>query len=228
MGFLYKLTNANGKAYIGITSRTLDERLAEHVKQSLRPRTAISAAIRKFGLEKFSIEPLMQSTDWGTLCREEVHAISEHKTLAPNGYNLTVGGDGVIGMSDCSRLKHQKNTSLATKKAWRLGTLRNSRAKAFSDPDFKQRHALATSIGTLSAFENPQVRARVIDSHRLSCYRDSVSKSIKALWATKSYRDRMTSIRQKRSPRSDESKLRQSEKMKQLIALRKKEGTYWL
>lgn len=99
MGCLYKLTSPSGKSYIGITSKTLDERWAGHVRRSQEDRCycAISAAIKKYGQEAFRKEVLIESSDWSELCILEKRAIAEYGTLFPVGYNLTIGGEGVLG-----------------------------------------------------------------------------------------------------------------------------------
>jgi len=63
MNFVYKVTNTeNGKSYIGITSRSTEERWKEHLsraKNGLR-NSRIYAAIRKYGVEKFEVTTIDQ------------------------------------------------------------------------------------------------------------------------------------------------------------------------
>lgn len=99
MGALYKLTSPSGKSYIGITIKTMDARWGKHVEHALgkRDNGALYAALRKYGPESFTRELLAECDDWGELCQMEIAAIREHKTFAPNGYNLTTGGEGIPG-----------------------------------------------------------------------------------------------------------------------------------
>lgn len=92
MGELYKLTFPNGKAYIGITTKTARHRFGAHAsnaKAGVR-RSALYAAWRKYG------PPIMEvlgKFDGDDLYEAERLAILEHGTHHPNGYNLTSGGE---------------------------------------------------------------------------------------------------------------------------------------
>lgn len=97
MYVIYRATNKlNGKSYIGFTSRTLEERLREHKKESQRKitKTHFHSAIRKYGIESFSFEMLEEGEDQriGKDSRES-HWIG---ILNP-AYNKTLGGDGFLG-----------------------------------------------------------------------------------------------------------------------------------
>lgn len=115
MGVLYKLTSPSGKAYIGISSKGLDARWAKHVEHAMGKRSAgaLYAALRKYGVDNFHREVLAEEADWGKLCEMEKRAIQEHGTFSPGGYNMTVGGEGVLGpLSD----KARANISIAQRK----------------------------------------------------------------------------------------------------------------
>lgn len=105
-GVLYMLTFPNGKSYIGITRRTAESRFAEHVAfaRSGRKKYAVHAAIEKYGPESVIVKSLA-SADWAYLKEVEVRAIAAFGTLAPSGYNLTQGGEGVVGFGDETRAK---------------------------------------------------------------------------------------------------------------------------
>ena len=105
-GFLYRLTFPNGKAYIGITNRTVSQRFSEHValSKSGKRGSAIHHAIRKFGESSVQVETL-GSADWDSLKLMEISAISGQNTRPPYGYNLTKGGDGVVGFDAITRAK---------------------------------------------------------------------------------------------------------------------------
>lgn len=97
---LYRITNAtNGKSYIGITSRPLSRRMIEHVVDARRNkgRSALHAAMRKYGAPAFSIEAIAQASDWESLNKMEIAAIELYATREPSGYNLSLGGGGLRG-----------------------------------------------------------------------------------------------------------------------------------
>jgi hypothetical protein len=104
------MTSPAGKSYIGITTGTLINRMQRHrVSANTGSPYAIHCAIRKYGFKAFVIEVLNEEVDLNKLNALEGEAIVEHKTLYPNGYNLTTGGDGVRG----------PHTALRTKLRWR-------------------------------------------------------------------------------------------------------------
>jgi group I intron endonuclease len=95
---LYKLIFPNGKAYVGITSTSLQRRLSLHRSHAKREiRGHLQRAIRKYGPNSFTAEILATSDDWETLCQLEKEAISRFGTFGPNGYNSTLGGEGTLG-----------------------------------------------------------------------------------------------------------------------------------
>lgn len=100
MGVLYKLTSPSGKSYIGISSKDLDARWRKHVEHALGKRDAgaLYAALRKYGPDTFTREVLVEEEDWELLCNLERDAIKAHGTLSPGGYNMTIGGEGTVGV----------------------------------------------------------------------------------------------------------------------------------
>lgn len=91
-GYVYCIENkVNGKKYIGITTRTMNKRFEEHKKAN----SYIGKAIRKYGVSNFSISELDIAKTHEELCQLEVFYIEKFKTFE-NGYNLTIGGDGVV------------------------------------------------------------------------------------------------------------------------------------
>jgi len=104
---VYKLTNKiNGKEYIGITSKTLDERVNGHLCRCGKGKIhyAIHNAIMKYGIDNFDKSILFTGTSWKELQDVERALIAKHNTFAPKGYNLTYGGDGMLGF------KHSEET----------------------------------------------------------------------------------------------------------------------
>jgi group I intron endonuclease len=94
MGCLYKITSPSEKAYIGITLGSFDERWKQHQKPA-KPgrRSAIKDAISKHGAASMRCEVLVIADDAEYLAELERKAIVAFGTLAPNGYNLTGGGE---------------------------------------------------------------------------------------------------------------------------------------
>lgn len=94
---IYKVTFPNGKAYIGLTKNALNLRRNNHYFLAKRgSKSAFHLALSKYsGQETWEI--IDSALDYEELKFKEIIHISNYQTLAPNGYNLTVGGDGTIG-----------------------------------------------------------------------------------------------------------------------------------
>ena len=92
----------NGKCYVGQTIRDLDAYLRSDVTRALKRtkdrKPYLYAAIRKYGAENFTIRCIHKCADKAEMDRAEKAYIKLFGTRDPElGYNLTDGGDGVIG-----------------------------------------------------------------------------------------------------------------------------------
>jgi hypothetical protein len=96
------LTSPSGKSYIGITVKTVEKRFAKHVEHALgkRDNGVLYSAVRKYKPENFLVKTLVIANDWDYLCDLERKAIVAFKTRHPLGYNMTDGGEGVVGPKD--------------------------------------------------------------------------------------------------------------------------------
>lgn len=91
MGALYKLDFPDGKSYIGITTKSVEHRFNAHACNARTGRRArLYAAWRKYGAPKLQVLAILEDHE---LASTEIRAIAAYGTLAPNGYNMTVGGD---------------------------------------------------------------------------------------------------------------------------------------
>jgi group I intron endonuclease len=107
MAELYRLTSPSNKQYIGIAKNGLQNRFTVHVSEAKSgSMTALHKAIRKYGSDAFVKEILVVS-DYEYIRDLEIKAIEAFNTKSPNGYNLTIGGDGTNGYShtDCTKQK---------------------------------------------------------------------------------------------------------------------------
>lgn len=96
MGFIYKITNQlNDKAYIGLTTKTIEERWQDHLNSinRLKENRPLYYALAKYGPQNFSIEKI-EEIDNNHLGEREIYWIDFFDTYN-NGYNATRGGDGV-------------------------------------------------------------------------------------------------------------------------------------
>lgn len=97
MGIIYIITSPDGKNYIGQTTRAFAVRLNGH-KSAAGNLTkkdgcrCLNNAIRKHGWDEFTKDIILEC-DNDELNFYEAYFIKEYDSLAPNGYNLTLGGD---------------------------------------------------------------------------------------------------------------------------------------
>lgn len=115
---IYRATNSvNGKMYIGFDSNW-PSRISDHKKDynlSSKSTIIFYRAIKKYGWDNFKWDILYQSKDSDhTLNCMEEYFIKEYNTYVNlknnNGYNMTLGGDGTLGLkwSDDSKQKLKK------------------------------------------------------------------------------------------------------------------------
>lgn len=97
---IYKLTNMiNGMSYIGATSSPINERFARHKYDAFtrNHKHPLAQALREYGYRSFNIESIYSADTREELYALECHAIAEHRTMHPHGYNMTIGGPGTVG-----------------------------------------------------------------------------------------------------------------------------------
>jgi group I intron endonuclease len=102
-GVIYKVTNkVNGNFYIGQTKMRLGSRWSKH-KQDAREGKGwvLASAIRKYGVESFSVEVLEQCNSKDELNHAEIRLIAAMKPE----YNSCAGGGGVGSPSEDVRKK---------------------------------------------------------------------------------------------------------------------------
>lgn len=105
MAIVYCFTNkTNNKKYIGMTIRTLEERIESHKYEAYNPNslvyeTPFKRAIRKYGIEGFEMEILFDNISREEAIKLEKELILKHQTYYKyknsNGYNATIGGENI-------------------------------------------------------------------------------------------------------------------------------------
>lgn len=104
MGCIYKIVNSkNGKIYIGMTTRTLAERISEHKrkftdKNSRMYNFKLYKAMRKYGFESFVFETIVECDNENLEILEKQY-IHQYDSIS-NGYNEAIGGSGKTLISD--------------------------------------------------------------------------------------------------------------------------------
>ena len=100
--FIYTITNSvNNKIYVGLTTCSIDKRWREHkcAANTGSPKL-LYRAMRMYGIDKFSIQPIYKASSIEDLREAELRFIKDLKSHAvEGGYNLTDHGHnhGAVG-----------------------------------------------------------------------------------------------------------------------------------
>jgi hypothetical protein len=106
---VYKITNSiNNKAYIGITSGTLKDRMKAHKNHSGNKRRKLYDAFRKYGFENFQAEIIEEIATKKEAIEKETFYIKHFDTFS-NGYNMNEGGTGLVYHTEETKKKISEN-----------------------------------------------------------------------------------------------------------------------
>lgn len=107
---IYKLTSPSNKSYVGLTEKKLEHRLSQHIINSSKDnKTQLNKALKKYPIDQWNIEILEKCENRDQLVEKEIFYINKFDTYN-NGYNMTLGGDGVDSNSASKlRLEYYKS-----------------------------------------------------------------------------------------------------------------------
>lgn len=107
---IYKVTNkVNGKIYIGLTTKSLDERIKTHKRAYKHTEYAFHRALRKYGFENFEFKVVEKVSCKEELLRAESRWINATDSMNPKiGYNMINQEDGLKVFSGEVRSKMSK------------------------------------------------------------------------------------------------------------------------
>ena len=156
---VYLIINTqNGKGYVGITSRTIEERFSAHVERAKRQsKNLFHCALRKYGPENFITCLLESEVPFEDGASKEAYYIQKYNTYYINkkGYNMTFGGSGTLGYVFTEEVKEK----MAEAGRRRIHSPeRNKKIQiAMTGRDYKQewKEALKRSIGDRTGSKNP-------------------------------------------------------------------------
>jgi group I intron endonuclease len=110
-GIVYKAVNKiSNKTYVGITTKTLEERIFAHINKANREKSYFQTALKKYGRDSFEFSIIDSANTKEELFEKERQWIEKLDTLK-NGYNLTIGGGGITDMTKEIRDKISKSKS---------------------------------------------------------------------------------------------------------------------
>jgi len=98
---IYVIEDHRNKLYVGMTSKTPEERFRKHVNEAKRGvDTHLYRAMRKYGIENFVIVALDTAQTKSEAYTMETEWIDNLGTYQNWGYNETPGGEGAPGGED--------------------------------------------------------------------------------------------------------------------------------
>lgn len=128
MGHVYVVRSTKShKVYVGKTENSLELRWYQHC-QSARfgSKSRFAMAIRKYGHESFSIQPLFESDDPAELSEMEKYWIDKlQSSITKKGWNISLGGSGYPGKRSLETKTKQSRTH---KEKWAKRTPEERRA----------------------------------------------------------------------------------------------------
>lgn len=111
-GRIYKIINVlNNKIYIGKTTKSIEERFKDHIKESMLEvnNSHLHAAIKKYTPENFKIEEIDFADSLYELNEKEKYWIKFYSSQDINiGYNIAKGGDGGDIFNQLSKEKQEE------------------------------------------------------------------------------------------------------------------------
>lgn len=174
---IYIITNlVNDKKYIG-QSIDVSSRWRQHVKDSKNNRLKsryLYSSFNKYGIKNFNLETIEENVPINRIDEREKYWISYYNTFAPNGYNLTHGGEGSLG---------RKHTLLSKRKISEKAKIWHSKNKDIFRSLIKNRNTINIySIDTIlkrveTWKSNPENKTKVIKN--LTNYTSSMSEEEK-------------------------------------------------
>lgn len=110
-GYIYKITSPTGRIYVGKTT-SLNNRITAYrnLNLGIRKQKMIYNSIMKYGWNSHKFEVLAE-VPIDVLSEKEKQMIQEFNSYHynnPNGMNLTLGGDGVLGRRDSEETKKRR------------------------------------------------------------------------------------------------------------------------
>jgi len=178
--FLYKLTFASGKVYIGQTRKTVEQRFRNHAKSANRGSNfPVHAAWRKYGLP--SVDVLAQCDDAAALDALEIEAINAANSRVPHGYNLAGGGSNRI-IHDNTKAKLASRIISAE---WRANLSAAAKARVRGPRSAETRAKMSASAKLAHANDTSDKRSIAIKAGLAARSPEQRSEAARKAWATK-------------------------------------------
>lgn len=198
-GFIYAIIDGtNDFEYIGQTTKTVEERFKQHAQAD----SYIGHVIRARGEDLFVVAVLKVCHSKDELDFWERHFIKLRNTKAPNGYNLTDGGEGTLGH------KHSPETLKKLSKAHK-GIKKSPEAREKLSRSLRGRKFTPEHCANISASKRGEKHPNY-GKHRSAETRERISEANKGKVFTPEHCEHISEAKKGQIP-SDETRDRMSE-----------------
>ena len=230
MGCIYKETNTiNGKCYIGLSTRDVVKTRHRNHMNGKGGALLLERAVAKHGRDAFVLEFLHDGILLlDELKRLEVEEIAKHNCQAPNGYNISPGGNVPPSQKGATPWNKGKKGVYSTdpelrerlakksKEAWANPELREQQAQRtkelWDDPNYcdlqSQRHKEAVQDPEYRQLQSEIQKEQWQDPD----YREQQSKTRKEVWANPELRKRQSEIQKESWIQNPERRKQQAER----------------
>ena len=150
---IYKITHReSGKIYIG-QSKHIKRRLSEHKKCEIREekegsQSVIRRAIKKYGFDSFSFEPILYCKPGDYMNLMETKLIQFYGCIAPKGYNIRDGGNNVFVSEDGKKRISKANSGRLVSEETRLKLSESGKKAYLNNPrsdEWNQKLSIAST-----------------------------------------------------------------------------------
>lgn len=165
------MNQVNGKQYIGISSRVA-RRWIEH--KSGNGSKLVYQAIKKYGLDALRFDIFCEGCE-EDIKKLEVSMIETCGTLAPGGYNLTLGGEGTIGWKHSEETRHKMSEDRSGESNAMFGKSHSekTRKKIGAKAKGRKNPGLITLNKKQRGSGNPRAREVLVEGVEYGCMKDA-------------------------------------------------------
>ena len=182
----YAISSTTGdKLYVGYTSKTLNHRFKQHCRDAKNgSRLVLHRSMRKHGFECFSIRALEVFDNQEEALNAECRYIRELNSVAPRGYNMTLGGEGCVDL--CDESKSRKSKSVKNRHADPEYKERHRKGCVYSWDDKRREHVSSVHRGKKM---HPNAAAAIREVKKTDEYREIARKAAKRTWEQPGYKE---------------------------------------
>lgn len=199
---VYLLTFPNGKSYVGIASNPQRRYRQHELSAENGKRYAISNAWRKHGKPTMRIMATAESYEMAYVL-EQLYVLG-HNSKAPNGYNMTDGGEAIAGLAEEILAERGRKQS---KRYWEdeeyRAKMQDAQRRGAAKGAITRRAWYQTPEGRASIdarTSNPKWRAVIAEKNQARAqepqFRELNRQNTKRRWADPEQREKMNAARE--------------------------------